>query len=677
MRNIFILAVLVLSITSCIPPESHNESLAVENYADSVKGDTKIIVSSADASSYQVKEGIENSYDGDFSTMYHSNYKNSGIHYFPITLTFNFTDADRIDYFVYTPRQSIKNGCFKEVEVLYKLQGQTDYTSYRSFDFGGSINASCISFSKPLIHPVSIRFVVHSGSANSSADGQGFASCMEMEFFKSEVGTDPAFSIFADKLMTTLKPKVKRKQIDTISNLFVRALATQILSDRYSLDFRLADYKAYKNPSTIGAELHIGDGYSNYENMTGIFLPIGKHVVIVDNLAEGKQLSLWIPRLTTKDYWGVENVSFVLKNGINVINNTSWDGLAYLNYYSETPEKENVVKVHFPLASVNGYFDVTKHKDEDFNRMLDNAVSPIFDCRGRHIQVMYPVSAFKKYAYGRGVELINNYDSLVTRQYRIMGFEKYKKVPDNRILARVNHAYYMYRDEDGVSYINDVMMNVADPDVVISGDPCWGFSHEVGHVHQLQPYFNWGGMGETSNNLVTMYVIRSFGIVSRLTPYYQKARAFSIGKNKSYLQNEDVFQRLVPFWQLQLFFASEKGGYPDFYPDLYETLRHTVDENPSLKKLNRRTGLSKFQLNFVKKACQVSKTDLTEFFDKWGFFYVGKFSTKDIATYNNSYTYTMTQAQVDACKAEIAVMKLPKPKDKTTGLDFDLTQLQD
>jgi len=33
---------------------------------------------------------------------------------------------------------------------------------------------------------------------------------------------------------------------------------------------------------------------------------------------------------------------------------------------------------------------------------------------------------------------------------------------------------------------------VADPSVVIRGDPCWGFCHETGHVLQMIPQMTWG-----------------------------------------------------------------------------------------------------------------------------------------------------------------------------------------
>ena len=116
--------------------------------------------------------------------------------------------------------------------------------------------------------------------------------------------------------------------------------------------------------------------------------------------------------------------------------------------------------------------------------------------RGKHIQVAYPVEWFKVHTGGKGEELIKNYDTMLNHHYTLLGLVKYKKVPRNRILARVNFNFYMFRDGDGVAYLGNkgTMRMVANPEVVIKGDPCWGFCHEVGHVLQMRPQMTWGGM---------------------------------------------------------------------------------------------------------------------------------------------------------------------------------------
>ncbi|MCH5598594.1 M60 family metallopeptidase [Niabella ginsengisoli] len=333
----------------------------------------------------------------------------------------------------------------------------------------------------------------------------------------------------------------------------------------------------------------IGDGYSKYEGITGIYLPVGKHIVLVDGINDANEIGLLVPNWNrrapegikpTEDPagWGIHKQRFVLRNGVNIIDVKKNDGLAYIDFYSDEPEKEKSIKVHFVNAKVNGYFDVAKNNNDDWNKLIDNAVYPIIDAKGRHIQIAYPAEACKKYAYGKGVELIANYDSLVYRQHRILGLIKYNSVPDNHILARVNYNYYMFRDGDGVAYMGtdpgNAMALVVDPARVIKGDPCWGFSHEVGHVHQLRPYLNWGGLGEVSNNIFSLYGTTSFGNKSRASEQknYQKARDSIIARKICYLQDKDVFNRLIPFWQLQLYFTGA-GNNPDFYPDLFEAFR--------------------------------------------------------------------------------------------------------
>ena len=482
--------------------------------------------------------------------------------------------------------------------------------------------------------------------------------------------------VFSDVMATKLASGVTELQISKLANNDIKELATSLYSDSYSTDYRVAKYKAYLSPSELGRQLHIGNGYSNFEGMTGIYLEEGTQSIIVDNLVKGKKVTVVVPDWNrrapegvepTKDPngWGVKREVYKIKNGLNVLD-IKKSGLAYIYYYSNTPEVENEISVHFLNDKVNGYFDITKNNNADWDNLLKNAVYPIIDAKGRNSQIVYPVEACVKYAAGRGVELLSSYDSLVTRQHRFIGLEKYNKVPNNRILARVNFNYYMFRDQDGVAYNGTnpgyAMHMVANPDVVISGDPCWGFSHEVGHVHQLRPFLNWGGLGEVSNNIVTMYVTRSFGVDSRLSKQgnYKKSRESIIDKKISYLQDGDVFNRLVPFWQLELYFS--QNGHKDFYADLHEELRKNANTGGDNWGDRGKTKVAEYQLNFVETVCKVAKVDLTDFFDKWGFFYVGKFEMNDYG----KFTYLMTQEMVDATKKKIKDMNLPQPKNDLT-----------
>lgn len=487
-------------------------------------------------------------------------------------------------------------------------------------------------------------------------------------------------AFFKDDLATKLKKNIKYEQLDKIKNKEIRTAAIQMLKGDYDFNYRLATYKAYLSPTTLGKKLSIGDGYSKYENITGIYLPLGKHVILVDNIAKNKTIDLVIPNWNRQPpagaapdqdpNWGIEKKSYPLKNGINIIDVKDFDGLAYINYYSQEPKKENAIKIHFIDAEVNGFFDSGKQKNEDWNKLLDNTIYPMIDARGKYIQTIYPKADLKKYAFNKGVELLNCYDTLIYRQHRLMGLIKYNLVPNNRILARVNYNYYMFRDEDGIAYMGGksgyALGMVLDPAKVIAGDPAWGFSHETGHVHQLQPYFNWGGLCEVSNNVFTMYVLKSLGVKSRLIEgnYYDAARKKVIEKKESYLKVGGSFEPLVPFWQLQLYFE-KAGKNPDFYPDLFEAFRKQA-HNADKLKVKTEENPAVYQLNFIKTACEVSKVDLTDFFDSYGFFYVGNFDGDCYGAYH----YNMTEKMAMDCKNEIKSKNYPKPV-------LDITTLTD
>ncbi len=475
---------------------------------------------------------------------------------------------------------------------------------------------------------------------------------------------------FTEGSCSELKTGLKQQDLAAFKSDLLKTVAAGLLDGTYDKNYRVANYQAYPSPGELGRTLKLGDGFSRYENITGIYLDAGENVVLVGNTG-GKKISLLLPDWMrqppagidpTKDPngWGLHKQEIPLNQGVNVIQ-VNKPGNAYVSYFDDHAEQAPKVTIHFPTGRVNGFFDATKHTNEDWNRLLDHAVGPIMDARGKHIQVAYPVEWFNMYTRGKGVELINNYDTMLHHHYSLMGLVKYKKVPMNRILARVNFNYYMFRDGDGVAYLGnkDTMRMVADPAVVIAGDPCWGFCHEVGHALQMRQ-ITWGGMTEVSNNIFSLYTGGRMGNESRLKAQknYASARRNIIEANprKSFLDVPDVFDRLVPFWQLHLYFS--RNGRPDFYADVMEEMRRRPDAgtgNDSIKN----------QFEFVKICCDVAKLDLTDFFDKWGFFWVGKVTVDDYGKYD----FTVTQQMVDETKASVARKNYPKPASDLTLIE--------
>ncbi|MDD4777223.1 MAG: M60 family metallopeptidase [Fermentimonas sp.] len=493
--------------------------------------------------------------------------------------------------------------------------------------------------------------------------------------------------VFKDLAATSLNPDIKRRHIRKMKNPVLKDMALKMKKGQYNPGLRLAEYEPYLNPKVLGEKMRIGDGFSKYEGITGLILEEGENIIFVGE-TNGNDIKLIIPEWSRKAPegikpeedpagWRLHNKTYQLKEGINIVD-VEKGGHAYIQYYTDdNPDNHKPITVHFPTAKVNGYFDITRgDTNSHFNSLLDNAISPIMDIRGKYIQVAFPVDSLKRFAYDRGVELINNFDTIAALQREFIGWNKEGLSPKNHVLARINYHYYMFRDRDGVAYIDWAMRLVADPKSIIKGDPCWGFSHELGHVLQMRPQLTWGGMTEVSNNILTLYSTTMLGNKSRISEEnrYKEARETILDKGISYLsfpgenvggdqygggKNTDVFHRLVSFWQLHLYFTEQ--GYPEFYPDLMIAMR----KQEPISVGNRNKDYLNM-LEFCRLACEVSQTDLTEFFERWGFFYVEKIEVNDYA----NYQYDILEEDVAAVKKAIADMNLPKPK-------VDITLLED
>ena len=165
-----------------------------------------------------------------------------------------------------------------------------------------------------------------------------------------------AEKLFKDKLCTELKKGVKPRKIKSCKNETLRQLALSIYENNYDTTFRVNTFQPVYSPEALGKLLHIGNGYSTFQHVTGIVMKPGKHIIIVTGAKEGSKIGLKVAELYAPDQgdkdWSLHSEKFELKNGINIIDKqTDWTGLAYIDYYFEHPEKENEVKVHFLLLS--------------------------------------------------------------------------------------------------------------------------------------------------------------------------------------------------------------------------------------------------------------------------------------------------------------------------------------
>lgn len=631
-----------------------------------VKDDIKIQVLRGEASSFHngtgPEGGIELSFDGKMDTWYHSQWSGKVKDgYFPITLDYYLKDAAVLDYLVYRPRTDHSNGNFKEVDILVKYKDKNSFELVLAKDFEGSSTARRIEFSPALENVDAIRFSVKSGVGD---DNHGFASCAEMEFYKKNTDNFNPLTLFTDVTCTALRPGITEDQIAACDYPLFRDVALHLLKGTYPAEFRIAEYKAYPHPDDE-SKANKTSQYSLVDNPTGISVKSGEELIVLVGPTNGHLISLRLQNLDEPGGDGFYTATnYALIEGVNKIN-VPTNGLLYIMYHTPRFDTAPAVKIHIPSGTVNGYYDSTKHTNpDDWNRLLSNATDKHFDVVGKYAHLTFPTDRFRAHTKGKGRELIDAYDRIVYLQMEHMGLKKYNRMFHNRMYFCVMYGSYMYASSYHTAYNDGTLTELCDYDLV-STSAIWGPAHEVGHVNQTRPGFRWVGMAEVTNNVHSMYVQREFGNPTRLQTEsmageggfvnrYEKAMNFYFrtGRPHCFMTTPtekdlvDVFCKLVPLWQLQLYVADARGN-TDFYKDFYEMVRN----EPNM------ANDAGHQLEFTVRACKAAKMDLTRFFEKWGFL-----TEVDVVVEDYSPTrMVITKSMIDDTKARIKALGYSEP----------------
>lgn len=645
-----VIIALSVSLASCSKSAEVTEKLQIENPdtpkdpenykpadANSIDKDALIAPSGAIASEHQSGTDIQKTLDGDKTTIYHSRW--GGQTTYPVELTYSFGEEnDQIDYFVLYPRSDSNNGVILEFTVYIKVQVEDEFIKYEDYKFENGNTPKIITFTDGFKSPAEIKLSVTKGVND-------FVSLAEIEFYKKSTALAASLDIFSDKACTELKPGTTREDIMAIENEFIKNMALAIYNKVYD-EFRIGNFKSYPDPSIISRSNKTST-YGIYDNVTGIYVKWGTEMVVFMNDFEG-EISLRV----VNHNQGFGGVDFVLKPGVNRFK-ANTEGLAYLIYQDE---QQYDVKANFATGKINGYFDVAKHSQADWRELIENAEYSYFDVLGELAHLSFTTADFRQHTNDI-TELIGLYDDIVDLEQDFLGLYKYDRANKTRMYFRTNthQDMYMFATSYRTEYSKGTMPALCNA-ATLRSTP-WGPAHEVGHVNQTRPGLRWLGMTEVTTNIYSLYVQTTWGNDARidaekLDPYnnrYEKAFTEMLAANLAHGEHDDVFCKLVPFWQLQLYFSNVLGQ-EDFYKDVHEIIRENPDPTTS--------GAA--QVEFAKICSDVAQTDLTEFFIKWGFLKAVDISMDDYG----QGTINVTQSMVDDAISYIQSKGYPKPEMK-------------
>ena len=594
--------------------------------AEEVGEDVKVTVNkiSSTASDSYDNTKPQNLIDGNLDTYYSAA---GNINEMPVSLTCEFTDAKRIDYVDIVPGRVY--GKWGEVDVFVATADQSEYL-YGSYDFKESSDKQRVTFGEGLINPRKVRFSIKTANmwTTDTSHSPTMIAAHEIIFYMKNPDALDMLEYFTDESYSELKEGVTEEQIDAIENEFFRNLASDIFTGDYDTKYRAATYKPYPHPD-VDAKRFRTSTYSLNDNVTGMYFEAGEHVVFV-NETYGVPVSLRVI-----DYQPDENKApdssgwcnedghyYPLIKGQNKLN-IERRGLVYVMYHTEDPNAKPI-KINFPTAFINKYYDLENEPDADWTTMLKEAKADHIDMVGKHTIFTLPVEWIQYYCgtAAKAKLVINQADSITFLQEQIQGHHKYNTGGHrNRMLYSSTMAkafmfagayrtgYSLRYGTEGKNplYQDGTINMLLNPKKFrVDG---WGAYHEVGHVNQL-PGFKWTGMAEVTNNFTAMYCAHHFigdnfpkhksdymllmsgdwyddkGNHFHTSNRYDAAwQCFNDNGKKhafsGYVGGDppgdagpgiDPFFRIVPFWQLFLYNTLVMGR-EDFYPDVYHQCR--------------------------------------------------------------------------------------------------------
>lgn len=574
---------------------------------------------------------------------------------FPKWFEFTFDEGQDMDYILYVPSYK---GHFKQVKVeVYtevNAQKTAGYTTVFEGELVQNYNAATrIDFNEPQVGVTKVKFTLEDSYSN------GECRCVEIEFYKKNPNSFDWQTLFANPACTELKSGLTEQDILACNHSFYKNMAWYMYNGKYPREFRIADFKAYPHPD-VQAKENKTSTYSLLDNPTGISVAADENLVVMADLKGRESVNIRVQNLDTPGADGFGGEEYTLKDGVNTLRMKE-KGLVYVMYHTADYETAPAITLHFASGKVNGYFDSQNPAHEGrWNELLGASVDKYFDVLGKYAHLTFPTAKFQNNTKD-GKALIDWYDQLVYREQEFQGLEKYGKMFKNRMYFNVMYTSYMYSTSYRTSY-NESTLDALTNESGLNAN-CWGLAHEVGHSNQTRPGLKWIGTTEVTNNILSQYIQTTVcGEPSRLDvkDNYTSAWNYIVVPGAPHATGADAaggetpFCKVVPFWQLELYFGKVLGRTPmqqpdhgGFYPDVYEYVRTQPDQPTAGAQ----------QLEFVYNCCLNGQANLLDFFSKWGFLTP---VDAEISDYGKAQM-TITLADIDNLKSRVEALGFSKP----------------
>lgn len=372
---------------------------------------------------------------------------------------------------------------------------------------------------------------------------------------------------------------------------------------------------------------------------TGLYMHPGSTLNISVDQTSGTRLpQLLIGTYSRYGTWNTKPTIVQLITGTNTITNNQ-GGLLWIRYTNAAPG--SAAKVAFNSGFQNApYYKLGVTTQSEWTSQLQTRTTPDVVLEGSNCAVVVSRAKAIEYQTEDPAAVLNKITQVIGLEDDLNGLDG-----SQPIHAKSVHGYLLTQHEDPTYYFFATDYRTAyitsDVNAILTlnsvGTNGWGVWHELGHQHQMM--WRWGGLGEVTVNIYSLYVQRALtptvkrlvnsGVWPKAIAYLNKPAGSKDFNGSTNYANplSDVWIKLCMFQQLTL-------AYGDI---LFKTLAKEMrSESPAFANDDAKMRY------FMLKACSISGKNLSSFFQKWGL----NLSTAGIT--NQVY-------------AEIAALGLPAP----------------
>lgn len=623
-------ATLIAGNTSKVTKFSLHEGQYFEEYNKAFKLDSTYIEKISNNGGQYGSSNINKAIDGNFFTHWETGRPNNSS--FINEVIIELKETTELNRIVYGARQeSAKGKGFAQIFSIYASASESD----DDFELvtEGSYNGSTgdiveIEFKPTEFKRLKFKFI---------EPNQGWASACEFMLYKQDKLSDEVSRLFTDNTMSEVSPEFANlEKLDELEEKSKNHplygeykerlnLAKEILKGGSKISETVWELESRGNSIREASKRKLWN-FQDWQP-TGYSVKSGDVINVYVDCEDGEP----IPYLVFKQMDRQDNgqVQISLKNGKNTITipdistsntrpGTAAGGVLYTNnpYTEEEQSRKPKIRIenarNYPhyIKGVDNDAEVMKELEEYVVKLKSDSTLPdVFEVFSDKTLVNVRATfALDWYVKNNKLPSYTAYksDDVIKEAMDFWGFDDSSELNSDFNFRYITMLKYL----DGGGFMNAgngiTGINQGSQGSILNVDMGWGLAHEMGHNFD----FNSGTIGETTNNMMSLYWETKDGAVSKITEQgLWESRilpkvALDDNTGKEYYPDNDksLLTHLAPLWQLQLY-------KEDFWGLFQKAFRENSFNCPTWDDKHNA---------WVKVSCDILKIDLTEHFERHG-----------------------------------------------------------